>query len=217
MRVASRSKTTSYSLGGLLAAGVVALSGCASHYAQVAPRLDLGSYDRIGLVTFSTNEGKAGLGQLATQRFGEEVLASQSGFELMELGPADSAVARLLASGDAGAAAQELGRSRNIPAVFFGNLVVTNAKPHGGVSSGGQVNVGATVSTQMSVRLISTSSGGTLWRSSASASQEVGQVALVAGRLPNISAQDPNDAYAALVSQNANNVTRDLRPTWVKQ
>lgn len=216
MSFASRSKTSSYGLSSLLVASVVLVTGCASHYAQVAPRLDLGSYDRIGLVTFSTNEGKAGLGQLATQRFGEEVLASQTGFELMELGPADSAVARLLAGGDAGAAAQELGRSRNVPAVFFGQLVVTNAKPHGSVGGGG-VNVGATVSTEMVVRLVSTSSGGTLWRSSAAASQEVGQVAISTGRLPSISGSDPNSAYAALVSQNATSITRDLRPTWVKQ
>ncbi len=73
------------------------------------------TYDRVALVTFSADQSKNGLGQLATQRFAEEVLASQTGFELLELGPADSAVARLLAEGDAPAAAQELGRDRHIP------------------------------------------------------------------------------------------------------
>ena len=200
----------------VLAAGV-ALSACASHLAQVPPRLDLGSYERIALVTFSADRSKNSLGQLATQRFAEEVLASQTGFELLELGPADSSVARLLAEGDAPAAAQELGRDRHIPAVFFGRLAVSDAKPRGSVSMGGDVNVGATVSAELNVRLLSTSTGGTLWRSSGTANQSVGQVAMNAGRIPSVSASDPNAAYANMVDQVVAQVTRDFRPTWVKQ
>ena len=195
----------------------MALSACSSQLAQVPPRLDLGNYDRIALVTFSADQSKNSLGQLATQRFAEEVLASQSGFELMELGPADSSVARLLAEGDAPAAAQELGREKHIPAVFFGRLAVSDARPRGSVGSGGDVNVGATVSAELNVRLLSTSTGGTLWRSSGAASQSVGQVAMHAGRLPSISASDPNAAYANMVDQMVVHVTRDFRPTWVKQ
>lgn len=204
---------------GLVAAiaAAVALAACSSHLARVPPRLDLGNYDRVALVTFSADQSKNSLGQLATQRFAEEVLASQSGFELLELGPADSAVARLLAQGDAPAAAQELGRDRKIPAVFFGQLTLTNAKPRGSLSAGGNVNVGATVSGELSVRLISTSTGGTLWRSSGAASQNVGQVAISATRLPSISATDPNAAYANMVDQMVVQVTRDFRPTWVRQ
>lgn len=195
----------------------VALAACSSQLARVPPRLDMGNYDRVALVTFSADQSKDGLGQLATQRFAEEVLAAQTGFELLELGPADSSVARLLASGDAPAAAQELGRERKIPAVFFGQLAVTNAKPRGSVSGSGDVNVGATVSAELNVRLLSTSTGGTLWRSSGAASQSVGQIAVSAGRLPSISAKDPNAAYAQMVDQMVVQVTRDFRPTWVKQ
>jgi hypothetical protein len=199
------------------AAAAVALAACSSQLARVPPRLDLGNYDRIALVNFSSDLSKNGLGQLATQRFAEEVLASQTGFELLELGPADSTVARLLAQGDAPAAAQELGRDRHIPAVFFGQLAVSKAKPHGGVSGAGDVNIGATVSAELSVRLISTSTGGTLWRSSGAASQSVGQVAVSPGRLPSVSARDPNAAYASMVDEMVAQVTRDFRPSWVKQ
>jgi hypothetical protein len=200
----------------LFAAGL-ALSACASQMARVPPRLDLATYDRVALVTFSADKSRPSLGQLATQRFADEVLASQSGFELLELGPADSTVARLLAEGDAPAAAQAVGRDKHISAVFFGQLAVTDAKPRGSVSVGGDVNVGATVSGELNVRLLSTSSGGTLWRSSGSASQSVGQVTVIAGRLPSISASDPNAAYANMVDEMVAQVTRDLRPTWVRQ
>jgi hypothetical protein len=195
----------------------IALSACASQLAQVPPRLDLGNYDRIALVTFSADQSKSSLGVLATQRFAEEVLASQRGVELLELGPADSSVARLLAEGDAPAAAQELGREQHIPAVFFGRLAVSDARPRGGVSAGGDVNVAATVSAELNVRLLSTSTGGTLWRSSGAASQSVGQIAMYAGRMPSVSASDPNAAYANMVDQVVAQVTRDFRPTWVKQ
>jgi len=199
------------------AAVAVALSACSSQLARVPPRLDLGNYDRIALVTFSADQSKNSLGLLATQRFAEEVLASQSGFELLELGPADSSVARLLAEGDAPAAAQELGREKHVPAVFFGRLAVSGAKPRGRLSGNGDVNVGATVSAELNVRLLSTSTGGTLWRSSGAASQSVGQIAVNAGRMPTISARDPNAAYANMVDQMVAQVTRDFRPTWVKQ
>ena len=200
----------------VIAAGM-ALSACSSQLAQVPPRMDLGGYDRIALVTFTVDESKAALGQLASQRFAEEVLASQSGFELLELGPADSSVARMLAEGDAPSAAQALGRERKVPAVFFGRLAVSEAKPRGSVSMGGDVNVGATVAAELNVRLLSTSTGGTLWRSSGAASQSVGQVAVNAGRMPTISASDPNAAYANMVEQVVAQATRDFRPTWVKQ
>ncbi len=205
-------------LRGFAAAAIaaVALAACSSQMARVPPRLDMGNYDRVALVTFSADQSN-GLGQMATQRFAEEVLAAQTGFELLELGPADSSVARLLADGDAPGAAQELGRAKHIPAVFFGQIAVTNAKPRGSVSGGGDVNIGATVSGELNVRLISTSTGGTLWRSSGSASQSVGQINVSAGRLPSISGKDPNAAYAQMVDQMVTQVTRDFRPTWVRQ
>ena len=179
--------------------------------------MDLANYDRVALVTFSADQSKGDLGQLATQRFAEAVLASQSGFELLELGAADSAVARLLAEGDAPGAAQALGRDKHIPAVFFGTLAVSGTKPHGSVGAGGALNVGATVAAELNVRLLSTSTGGTLWRSSGAASQNVGHLAMSGGGLPSISASDPNAAYASMVDQMVSEVTRDFRPTWVKQ
>ncbi len=70
-------------------ASAVALAACSSQLARVPPRLDLGTWDRVALVTFSTDQSKDDLGRMATQKFAEEVLASQTGFELLELGPAD--------------------------------------------------------------------------------------------------------------------------------
>lgn len=196
--------------------GTLALSACASKYALVPPRLDLEPYGRVALVTFSTEQANSELSTLATQRFAEALLASQSGFELLELGAADSSLRQLAASGDGAALAQALGREKNVPAVFVGHLAVSGVKPHGRLSGISSLKVRASVSAELSVRLLSTRTGGTVWRSSATANGTVGQVA-IGDRLPSIAMRDPNEAYGEVVGELVSGVTRDFRPTRVKQ
>src|SRR5918998_4263315 len=93
--------------------GALALSACSSKYAVVPARLDLAPYGRIAVVAFSTEQANSGMSALATQRFAEALLKSQSGIELLELGATDSTLKGLLASGDGSALAQALGRERD--------------------------------------------------------------------------------------------------------
>jgi len=196
---------------------ILALSGCgshASHYVQVPPRLALAPYGRVALLTFSADQSN-GLGPLATQRFAEALLSSQSGIELIELDTMDSSLRRLAARGDAAALAQALGRTRDVPAVFVGDVKVSGAKPSGRISAG-DLKLRASVLAELNVRLLSTQTGGTIWRSSAEANRTVGQVS-IGSRLPSIAVRDPNDAYGEVVRELVMNVTRDMRPTLVKQ
>jgi hypothetical protein len=102
-----------------------------------------------------------------------------------------------------------------VPAVFLGHLTVSNVRPRGRISAQG-VNVRGSVAAELTVRLLSTRTGATVWRSSAAANRTVGQVAL-ADRRPSIAVRDPDEAYGEVVRELVLNVTRDLRPTWVKQ
>ncbi|MFL5495745.1 MAG: hypothetical protein ACJ8DC_15275 [Gemmatimonadales bacterium] len=196
---------------------MLALSGCAARYAQVPARLALQPYGRIALVTFSSSSehANAALGTLATQQFAEAVLASQTGIELLELSPVDSSLRHLPAGGDGTALAQAVGRDKKVPAVFVGQLTVSGVKPRGGLS-GSSVNLQAGVTAELTVRLVSTQSGGTMWRSSAAANRTVGRVA-ISDRLPSVAVRDPNEAYDAMVRDLVIDVTRDLRPTRVRQ
>jgi hypothetical protein len=191
--------------------GVLALAGCASKYAQVPPRLDLQPYGRVALVAFSADQSGDELGTLATQRFAEALLASQSRVELLEL--ADTGAAGNAA--DPAALAQALGREKDAPAVFVGHLKVSGVRPKGRIGGIGTMNVRASVSAELTVRLLSTSTGATVWRSSASADGNVGRVSL--SDRPSIAMRDPNEAYDEVVGRLVSSVTRDLRPTWVKQ
>jgi hypothetical protein len=197
---------------------MLALSGCAARYAQVPARLALAPYGRIALVTFSSSSEhpNAALGTLATQQFAEAVLASQTGIELLELNPVDSSLRHLPAGGDGTALAQAVGRDKKVPAVFVGQLTVSGVKQRGGGLSASSVNLQAGVTAELTVRLVSTESGGTMWRSSAAANRTVGRVA-ISDRLPSVAVRNPDEAYDAMVRDLVIDVTRDLRPTRVRQ
>ena len=195
--------------------GMLALSACAAKYAQVPARLDLHSYSRVALVTFTAGEEHGNLSQLATQRFAESVLASQAGFELLELSRTDSLIRQLPRSADPALIARALGESGDIPAVFVGDLKVSGVRPKARFDPQA-VNVKASVSAELTVRLLSTRTGGTLWRSSSVATGTVGRVGL-AGGLPSVAMRDTEEAYGDVVHELVADVTRDLRPTWVKQ
>jgi hypothetical protein len=200
----------------LVVCGALALSACGAHYAQVPARLSLQPYGRVALVTFAAEDANPDLSVLATQRFADELLASQSGIELMELTSADTALHALAAAGNATALAQALGREKHVPAVFLGQLKVSGVKPRGRLSAAGGLNVKASVSAELTVKLVSTTTGGTMWRSSSATDGTVGRLAM-AGNLPSVAVRDPNEAYGEMVGDLVRSVTRDLRPTWVKQ
>jgi hypothetical protein len=181
----------------------------------VPPRLDLVPYGRVAVVTFSSEAASDGLTSLATQRFAEALLTSQSGIELLELG-GDTAYRRLGASGDDAALAQALGRDKDVPAVFVGHLTVSRVKPSGRIGGASVLNVRASVGAELTVRLLSTKTGGTVWRSSATTSRTVGQLGL-GGGTPSVAVRNPDDAYDAVVGELVTDVTRDLRPTWVRR
>jgi hypothetical protein len=166
-------------------------------------------------VTFAADQPNDPMSALATQRFAEALLANQSGVELLELGLADSTLKALPPNADGAALAQALGKQKNVPAVFVGTLKVSKMKPRGHIDASG-LNVRAGVSAELTVRLLSTSTGGTVWRSSSVANGTVGRVNISAS-LPSIALRDKEEAYGEVVRQLIVDVTRDLRPTWVKQ
>jgi hypothetical protein len=198
----------------LAVCGALALSACSAKYAQVPARLDLHPYGRIALVAFSAQQDHGAMGTLATERFAEQLLATQ-GIELLEMTAADSSIRELAARGDGAGLAQALGRDRKVPAVFVGELKLSNVRPRGRLSTSG-VNVRGAVTAELSVRLLSTETGGTLWRSSSTANGSVGHLS-VAGGLPSVAIRDREQAYGEMVTALVTDVTRDLRPTWVRQ
>src|SRR3989449_9829252 len=86
----------------------------------------------------------------------------------------------------------------------------------GGIAGLVTPHLEATIRVDLAVRLLSAESGGTVWRSSAWATQEVGQVSLVGGEL-NFAARDPKTAYGPLVSRTGNLAGQDIGGTRQKR
>ena len=187
--------------------------GCGSNKVLVPPQLDLHPYGRLAIVTFTVENATGSLHQLATERFAEAVLAGQPGIEILELGAQDTLVRRVGEQTLGVAAAQELGRQRRVGAVFAGHLKITNPQASGGLGGLVTPHLEATVRADLSVRLLSTESGGTVWRSSAWATRKVGQVRIVNGNL-DFMARDPAKEYGPMVDRLVELVTQDLRSTW---
>jgi len=202
--------------GVALALIVVAGLACAAKRVLVPARMDLHPYARIGLVTFTQENAKGDLHQFATERFAENVLSAQPGIEILELGNVDTLMQRVGERDLGPLTAQELGKQRGVAAVFAGHLKVTNPTPSGGIAGILTPHLEATIRTDLMVRLLSAQSGGTVWRSSAWATQKVGGVSIVGGQL-NFAARDPKTAYGPMVNTIVNIVTRDMWSTWQRQ
>ncbi len=193
------------------------LGACGSKRVLMPPRIDLTGYNRLGLVTFTIEnaEGDA-LNRLATDRFMTDVLEGQQGIEILELGEAEALLAEIGETQLGPRAAQRIGDQYGVPAVFIGHLTVSDVKPRGSLAGISLPRVEATVSVDLTVRLLSTESGGTTWSRRGHAEEVVGQVGLAGGDVY-FSAEDPEEAYGRLVDALVYEVTRDLRPAWVKQ
>lgn len=192
----------------------VAVTACGGKRVAVPPRLELAPYGRLGLVTFSVENADGSLHQVATDRFAEHVLSAQPGIEVLELGEAREIVGPEDASRIDPEEARALGEHHGVPAVFVGHMVVSDVKPKASFIGGPSFE--AEVKLTLSMRLVATDSGGTLWRGSSWARQTIAELGLLEGR-PFFAADDPDEAYGELVDLLIFEVTRDLRPTYVRR
>jgi hypothetical protein len=199
-------------------AAAVAACGGGSKYVTVTvpPRLDVGQYERAALTTFTVENAKGTLNELATRRFAESVLHAQRDVEVLEIGTVNDTLQKVGEPTFGPAAAKALGSTHDVPVVFAGHMKVSNVKPSGGLTALAVPHIEATVSVELNVALYSARTGGTIWRAGAASSERVGQVSM-SGNLPTFSAKDPNAAYGRLVDHLVAVVSQDLYPTYERQ
>ena len=201
----------------VLVAGSVAACGGKNYVTvTVPPRLELTQYQRAALTTFTVENAKGTLHELATRRFAEAVLHAQRDVEVLEVGTVRDTLAQVGEPSFGPAAAKAYGSSHDVPVVFAGHMKVSNVRASGGLASFGVPHVEATVAVDLSVALYSTRTGGTIWRSGAAANEKVGGLAIVGGE-PSFSAKDPAAAYGRIVDRLVAVVTQDLYPTYERR
>ena len=199
-----------------VAVGVAACGGSKTVTVTIPPRLDLSDFARVALATFTVENAKGGLHELATRRFAQQVLEATRGVEVLELTDTSSLLQQASESTFGPSSARTVGAAHQVPAVFAGHMKVSNVKPSGGLSGFGIPHVEATVSVELTVALYSTQTGGTLWRAGSAAGEKVGHLSIARGE-PSFSAKDPEAAYGRLVDRLLAVVSRDLYPTYERR
>ncbi|UCD23575.1 MAG: hypothetical protein JSW51_11105 [Gemmatimonadota bacterium] len=190
----------------------VAATAC-SKRVLVPPRLDLHPYPAVGLVTFTMENSKGDLERMATDRFLAEIHNAQPGTPVVELGDYQRLLEECGREKLDREALQTLANQYGVATVFVGHMKASNINPRASISSFPSVGVGATVSVELTVRMLETEVGATVWTNTAKASESVGELGLSGGQLV-FGAQDPKKAYGDLVDYLVSQVTTDMYSTY---
>lgn len=183
----------------------------------VPPRLDLGSYGTLGIVDFASNSERA-INSHATRQFQEQVQAAQPGTRIVELGERQALLAAVGSSQLDPDALRRIGQKYRVNAIFVGDIAYSEPRTEVKIADVQKLEGGfrAEVRGDISSRLLETTSGASVWSSSAWARRQLGAVSVSAERgvSGSVSKSNPRDEMVpALVYH----LTEDFRPSSVRQ
>jgi hypothetical protein len=205
---------TRYVLTAALAIGV--LAGCSRTIkVAVPPAVDLATYSTIGLVTFDCSDD-ADFQRMSTQRVLEAIQAAQPGTRIVELGPASRVLRSVDRKGWNVATYREIGERHSVDAILVGDVYLAQRRPDVELSTAWKaISVSTDVEATLSVKLMETSSGATLWADSARGVANVAHGHLMNRAGGGFSVKDPDEVYSAMIDDLAWQVTDDFRTHYV--
>ena len=184
---------------------------------MVPPRISLTPFNTIGFIAFSSNVDDR-LQQSVTQKFMQRVQSAQPGVRFLELGP----MAPILTSFGADHLNPDIlvtlaGKYR-INAVFTGHLEISEVKPNIRWDSvATTVKAEAYLEGMLTVRLLETGSGATLWTNSSTAKKSVATIRLNRYGPAGVSINNPEAKYGKLIREVVSACTNDFFPTYAYQ
>jgi hypothetical protein len=187
-------------------------AGCAR--VLVPPRVDLTAHQTVGIIRFES-DSKGKLAPFATRKFMEWARHEYSTLRIAELGTRQEVLDELDRGQLGPDAFREIGKRYEASTVATGQLEVSDVRPDITITPGfGFVDFSAEVDARLSVRLVETSSGATIWSRSATATRKVAGVSVFGRGGFLFDAEDPERAYGKLVNDLAKKVTEDFRKSW---
>jgi hypothetical protein len=181
---------------------------------MVPPRIDLTAQPSIGLISFSVENAKGELDEMATQRFLQAITQHQGGVQIIELGKIDEVLNQVNKSTLDQNAIRAIGERFNVTSFFYGKISVSDVKPQ--VSIGALIksmSVRASFNMSVTSRLYSTESGRTMWTDSVYRKGSLANIGLMEGKIPHFSMQDKDEAFMVIIEQMMYDLSRDFRPT----
>jgi hypothetical protein len=200
----------------LALAGLLSFACAKRNVIEVPPRVDLHEFETIGIIQFES-AAKGNLPAFATQRFIEALQESQPGVRVLELGRASE----IEGLDDTGRidhrAVKKIGDKYDVDALVVGDLLVKDVRPRVDIMQTiTTMSVAADVDAGLTVRLLETDQGATVWTRSTNATRTVAQVG-VSGKIVRFDAQHPETAYGELVNALVYDITYDFRPSYVRE
>lgn len=198
---------------------VLLLTGCASKTrtirVEVPPRVNLAAYPLVGLVTFSSN-ARGELDRLSTERFLQALQAAQPGTRVIELGPEAQVLASVNRQAWDPTTLQAIKDAHGVDVILVGRLEVERVKPEFQISTlVKKLSVRQDVNTAISVKLMETATGATMWSDAGKLTATVSHASFNSRGEGTFGASDPESAYGEMVDGLVCQVTEDLQPRYV--
>jgi len=201
-------------LGTIISLVLLSLGLACGSKVMVPPRIDLREHEVIGIINF-TFSSRGNLGDFATRKFTEAARQDQGLVRIIPLG-SESEILKTIGYEQLNQAAiKAIGEEQNLKTILTGELVVSDIRPNIQITPGlGFLSISAEVDATLSVQMFETSTGASLWSSSASDTRTVGNISIFGGKNFAFDAKDPEKAYGNLINSLVTQVTRDFRVSW---
>ena len=195
---------------------VLLTAACSSNRVLMPPRMNLHALGTIGLLDFTPMTGD-GSNLRATREFLSSMHAAQAGVPVLELGDQAQvlhALGRHVLDPDS---IRAIGKKHRVDTLVVGVLDAQRIEPSVYLGrSADSLFAGASLEGALTVKMVDTRSGATVWSAAVSGREPLGNVKLAGGDLAGVTASDPNATAAHLVRQLVNAATSDFWPYWVR-
>src|SRR2546427_3040145 len=194
------------------------LWGCSSTVlVSVPPRMDLKSYGTLGIFEFASNSDRA-INAHATRQLQEQIQAAQPGTRFIELGNREAVLAAVGGRQLDVDALRKIGEKYGVAAIFLGDIAYSEPRTDVKLTDLTKLEGGvrAEIKGDISSRLVETTTGASVWSSSAWARRQIGSLSVSAehGVSGGMSKSNPRDEMVpALVYH----LTQSFRPSSVRQ
>lgn len=205
--------------GLLLGAAVVSLISCArTMNVYYPPRLDLTQYGRLGMFTFTDN-AQPSVADYATEQFQNQIHSAQVGIPIVQLGTEGEVLNSIGSNRLDSEAMAKIGERYKVSAVFTGDVAYSDVETNVNLQDilDLKASADATLNATLSVDLIETEGGATIWSDSASWKRKLGNVSVNGNTGVSIGTKGYEDAYRKLIPDMVYDVTSDFRGRYVRE
>ncbi len=186
---------------------------CAS-YLTVPPVVNLSPFNKIGLITFEIKNAEGVLDEMATEIFLSQLLGSQQGVRIIELGKNNDILRKINRDSLDTDSIKTMGKEFGVDTVLHGKIIVSNIVSR--VNIRGllhNVSIKATFTMTADSKLYSVKDGAILWANSTTRRGTAAYVHMTKSLIPYFDVRDMDESYRKFVRKILFSLTRDFRPS----